>query len=47
MFILTFTLDIKYILILLWKFKSSPIYLTCDWLKNKINPIFNLLVLEF
>jgi len=46
-FIPTSTLYIKYILILLWKFQNSLVYLACHWLKNKIDLIFDLFVFEF
>jgi hypothetical protein len=47
-FIVICTLDVKYILIIYYeKFQNLLIYLACYWLKNKIDPIFNLLVLEF
>jgi hypothetical protein len=29
------------------KFQSALVYLTCHWFKNKIDPIFNPLLLEF
>jgi hypothetical protein len=47
MFIPIFTLDT---LNIFWfydeKFQSLLVYLTCHWFKNKIDLIFNLLVLK-
>jgi hypothetical protein len=44
-------LFLHYMLNMFWlyyeKFQSPLVYLACDWLKNKIDLIFDLLVLEF
>jgi hypothetical protein len=48
MFIRIFTLDKLNIFQFYYeKFQSSLIYLACHWFKNKIDLIFNLLVLKF